>query len=445
MLIKNSLVFIFFLWVILVWGQTTDNSPFTRLGLGQVTNNSFNHIRHMGGLNASFVDGYNINFANPASYSFLNAKAFDMSMFAKKAWIEDSQSKAEFWTGNLDYMSLAFPLRNPINELYEGVKKNYKLGMAFTLAPHSTVNYNIGQQELLTNGESFFRNYVGSGGTYKFMWGNSLKYKNISVGANVGYLFGKNSYERNIFFDRVGFYDDYFTTEYNMNGFLWNAGLIYSLTLNKKQMEKVKTTAPKRMTFGLYGNSATSFSTRASTIHVLRQDFDRNSFNLDTILDVSGVAGQGRLPAELGLGMTYYGGEKFAIGLNYHSGLWSSYFNEAAQEEVNSLKNSARYSLGGYIRPDYKSFDSFLKRVYYRYGFYYDIDPRVVNNEQIKTMAATFGLGMPFVYQRKVSYVNLGVEAGVRGMELPVSERFVKISLGVTFNDDEWFLKRKYN
>ncbi len=444
MLRKNSIVLGLLFLVFIGQAQTTDNSPFTRLGMGQVTDNSFNHIRHMGGLNASYVDAYNINFANPASYAFLRATAFDVNLFAKKAWVEDTNNKAEYWTGNLDYMSLAFPLKNPINELYDGVKKNYRLGMAFTLAPHSTVNYNIGQQELLSNGESFFRNYRGEGGTYKFMWGNALKYKDISIGVNAGYLFGKTSYNRDITFGENRYYDDYFTNDFSINGFIWNGGLIYSKIINKKEMEKVKTTSPKKLTFGIYGNSASNFSTQSSTLHLLVQGRGSSGI-IDTILDNSGVRGRGRLPAEIGAGMTYFSGEKFALGFNFHSGVWSSYFNEATNEEKNSLKNSTRYSLGGYLRPDYKSFDNFLKRVYYRYGFYYDIDPRVVNDQQIRTVAATFGMGMPFVYQRKISHLNLGVEAGVRGMDLPVTERFVKISLGVTFNDDEWFLKRKYN
>lgn len=444
MLIKNSIV-LSLLWLVAVgYSQTTENSPFTRLGLGQVTDNNFNHLRHMGGLGASFVDDYNINFANPASYAFLKATAFDVNLFAKKSWVEDSNNKNEFWTGNLDYMSLAFPLRNPINELYDGVKRNYKLGMAFTLAPHSTVNYNIGQQESLPNGEGFFRNYRGEGGTYKFMWGNALKYKDFSVGLNMGYLFGKMSYNRDIYFDRQGFYDDFFTSEYNINGFLWNAGFLYSTIINKKQIEKVKTTAVQKISVGLYGNSASNFRTNSSTIHLLRQRF-QNQNNVDTLLDISNVDGKGRLPAELGLGMTYYSGESFSIGFNYTTGIWSSYFNNATGEVKGNLKNSSRYAIGGFIRPDSKSFDSFLKRVYYRYGVYYDTDPRVVTDIQIKTFAATLGMGMPFVFQRKISHLNLGVEAGVRGMDLPVSERFVKISLGVTFNDDEWFLKRKYN
>jgi hypothetical protein len=106
-------------------------------------------------------------------------------------------------------------------------------------------------------------------------------------------------------------------------------------------------------------------------------------------------------------------------------------------------------SLGGYFRPDYKSYDNFFDRVFYRYGFYYENDPRIISdsegNNQINAYGVTVGMGMPFVFQRKISHVNLGANFGVRGSGTPISEKFVKISMGVTFNDDEWFLKKKYN
>ena len=174
--------------------QANDNSPYSRFGIGEITDNNFNHSRQMGGLGASYIDGYHINIVNPASYSFLNATAFDFGVFAKRTWLTENNTTNKIWSGNLDYLSLAFPLRNPINEVYDGVKKDYKLGMSFTLMPHSFVNYNIVSVDSLAETGPFTRNYVGSGGSYKFMWGNALKYKNVSAGVNLGYLFGKLQY-----------------------------------------------------------------------------------------------------------------------------------------------------------------------------------------------------------------------------------------------------------
>ncbi|MBK7698285.1 MAG: hypothetical protein IPJ39_05960 [Saprospiraceae bacterium] len=445
----NKIVLFVFGWMLLVTttvsAQQNDNNPYSRLGIGDINDNNFNHLRQMGGLGASFVDGYHINIVNPASYSFLNATAFDFGVFGKKTWLKDKENSNSFWTGNLDYISLAFPLRNPINDLYDGVKKDYKLAMSLTLMPHSVVNYDIAVNDSTSSVSPYTHNYKGSGGSYKLMWGNSIKYKNLSFGVNLGYLYGNLKYENNVYFNDDDFvYNNLYSNQYNIKGFLWNAGLMYFTTVNKKQIENNKLTPAKRISFGIHANSTTSFSTSYNVFHTLVQNLPAGTL-VDTIQIKNEIAGKGKLPGEIGLGATYYKGEKFAIGVNYVATFWSSYYNEAANHSKGSLTNVSKVSLGGYIRPDYKSFDNFLKRVYYRYGIYYGTDPRIVEGKQIDTYGLTFGLGMPFVFQRKVSHINIGLNAGIRGKDTPISEKFVKISFGVTFNDDEWFLKRKYN
>lgn len=424
--------------------QQTDNSPYSRFGIGDLTDENFNHTRQMGGLGASYIDGYHINIVNPASYSFLNATAYDVGVFAKRSWIEDKITTTKTWSGNLEYLSLAFPLRNPINDIYDGVKKPYKLGMSITLMPHSNVSYNILSQDSIGGIGNFNRNYVGTGGTYKLLWGNSIKYKDFSFGVNLGYLFGQIKNEREVLYQDAYAYNNYLTTDYNVRGFLWRAGVIYSSILNKNEIEKNKSLPVKRISLGVHANSATNFTTNLNVNERLAQLLPIGT-NVDTINFLTDVAGKGKLPAELGLGATYYLGEKYAFGLDYSTALWSSYFNDAAADAKGSLANASKISMGGFYRPNYKSFDNFFERVFYRYGAYYQTDPRVLNGEQIKTYGVTMGFGMPFVFQRKISHVNLGVNLGIRGQNTPVSEKFVKISMGVTFNDDEWFLKRKYN
>lgn len=426
-------------------GQQSGNSPYSRLGIGDMNDNNFNHLRQMSGLGASYIDGYHINIVNPASYSFLNATAFDFGVFTKKTWLKDEKNSNSFWSGNLDYLSLAFPLKNPINELYDGVKKDYKWAMSFTLMPHSFVSYNIAVTDSINLLSPFTHNYKGSGGTYKVLWGNSLKYKNISFGINLGYLLGSLKYENNVIFDYTDFaLNNKFSNFYSMKGFLWNAGLLYFVTLNKKELERNKIAPVKRLSLGIHGNSNTSFSTSFNVFNTQAQNLPTGTI-LDTVSFESNQTGKGRLPAEIGVGATYYYGEKFALGMNLNTSNWASYYNEAVGHLTGSLSSTYKVSIGGYFRPDYKSFDNFFERVYYRYGFYYNTDPRTVNGNQIDAYGVTFGLGMPFVFQRKVSHINLGLNAGVRGQNTPISEKFVKISLGVTFNDDEWFLKRKYN
>lgn len=439
-------IFIFSVSLGAVVGQQNDNSPYSRFGIGDMADNNFNHVRQMGGLGASYIDAYHINIVNPASYAFLNATAFDIGVFAKGTLLKDKDHKNSIWTGNLDYLSLAFPLTNPINAVYDGVKRKYKWAMNITLKPNSNVDYNIANTDSTSIGKPFVRNYHGSGGSYKLLLGNAVNYKKFALGLNMGYLFGNLRYERNIIFDKADYaYSDYYANDYNIRGFIWNAGLIYTDILNKGEIEQKKIAPIKRISAGLHFNTASSFSTLYNINHFLIQELLSQYNKVDTVNIVSDIRGKGKLPAELGVGFTYYSGEKHAIGLNYTRTMWSSYYNDASGEVKGSLSDVNRISAGGYYRPDYKSYDSYFKRVYYRYGMYYTTDPKQINGDAVKSFGVTMGVGMPFVYQRKITTVNLGVTAGTRGINAPINEKFVKFSLGVSFNDDEWFLKRKYN
>lgn len=439
---------IFFLFgsIGIVVGQQNDNSPYSRFGIGELSDDNFSQTRFMGGLGASYIDVYSINIVNPASYAFLNATAFDVGAFAKTTQLKDNLHTSNIWTGNLDHLSLAFPLTNPINAVYDGVKRKYKLAMNITLKPNSNVNYNIANTDSTSVVKPVLRNYYGNGGSYKLLWGNAINYKRFSLGVNLGYLFGNMSYERNLFFgESEHAYNDYFSNDYSIKGFLWNGGLIYTDILNKAELEKNKIAPIKRISIGAHFNSSNSFSTLSNENHFLIQTISNSLRYVDTVSIVTDIQGKGKLPSQFGLGATYYGGEKYAIGINYSKTLWSEYFNQASGEGKGSLADVSRYAIGGYFRPDYKSYDNYFKRVYYRYGAYYTTNPKLIQNKSIDEYGLNMGLGLPFVFQRKVSTVNFGITAGVRGLKTVISEKFAKLSLSVTFNDDEWFLQRKYN
>lgn len=428
-----------------VFSQQSENSPYSRFGLGEIADNNLNHTRQMGGLSTATIDLYQFNSLNPASYSFLNVFALDVGVFAKYNQLKDNKNKSDIWTGNIDYIAMAFPLRNPINDVYEGKVTKTKMAMSFALMPHSNVSYNILSTSTEKEAGTIERTYVGSGGSYKFLFGNSLKYNDIAFGLNIGYLFGKIDNQKNIdFIDLPWAYNNRFSSNYNLNGFIWNAGIIYKKVLNKQVVEKDKSKTTKLLSIGLRGNSTHSYSTESNLLQYSVQQLPLLLSSRDTTLNVENVKGKGSLPGEFALGATYYHGEKWSLGFDYQYTIWNEYFNDANQEVKGSMLNSYKIGLGGYFRPNYKSFDNFFERVYYRYGVFYNTDPRSIEGEQLSGYGVSVGLGMPFLYQRKISNVNLGVQLGERATSLPISERYVKISLGVTFNDDEWFLKSKY-
>lgn len=426
-----------FIWLT---AQPVDNSPFSSFGIGNIHNDNLVYYQGFSDLSASYLDLYHLNLKNPASYSFLNAAAFEVGISSRYSYVNDGKNTDGVWAGNLDYMAIGFPLRNPINAALDRINKNYSLGMSIFLKPHSTVGYDVSTDLVSPDFGNYTKNFEGNGGTNKLMWGNSLRYKDFSIGANIGYLFGNIKFNENIYFDDFEFaFENRYSIDYNVNGFIWDAGLVYNWFINKAAYKKDKSLETKILNFGLYGNSSEKFYT-LNTI-TQRSTFPEASLS-DTLFSEVAVPGEGMLPAEIGFGATYFKGNKYAIGFNYEYGAWSKYKNSVRNETLN---DSYKLSIGGLYRPDAKSFNRYFQRVAYKFGVFYQKDPQIIENIQITDTGINFGASFPFYYQRKISHVNAAFQFGLKGSNTPIQERYAKVSLGFTFNDDQWFIKRKYN
>ena len=441
--------YIFLLLTAMVYGQQGDvNSPFSVFGIGDLSERGGMHLRQMGGLTASFVDPNHLNFENPATLSFLTATAFDVGTEIQRADITEGDNTSSVWSGNLSYLSLGFPLRNPLNKANDQIFGNQEIkfnwGMGFNLAPISTISYDISSEDTLPTIGRFERNFNGTGGFWKATWGTGVNYEGFALGANIGFLFGKNETTRNIdFIDEITAFDNVFTQDYTARGFYWDVGALYTHYLNKDDIDDTSTlTEAKIITIGVTGKSTTGLNVDSDVSET--NIFIPSAFDLliDTVFVANGVNGSATLPAELGFWATYYYGAKFAVGFDFKRIFWSQYENDALPEE---LDNTTRLAVGGFFRPNFRSNDSYLQRVSYRFGAYVSDDPRVIDGESINNFGVTLGFGLPLSWQRKFSNVNLGFTYGRRSVSNLLSENFVRIGMGFTFNDKEWFIKRKYN
>ncbi len=418
------------------------NSPFSKFGIGDIVDPNPVYLRHMGGINASFADNYHINPTNPAAYSFLRATAFDIGVSANNINLsDDSGNSFRDWGGNLEYLHLAFPLRNPLNDVFDRESKDLRLGMGFSLQPVSRVAFHIANDDVDSELGNISREFIGDGGVFKAQWGNSVKYKNISFGANIGYQFGTITLDRIVNFESLLAFDNQFTTDYALKGFTYNVGAIYQWVLNKAEFTEDPNIAAKAINFGIYGNTATSFSTDGSELFQNSTEGIGLNPITDTLSFQQNIEGSGTLPAQIGIGATYYVGAALSVGVNYVFTNWSQYQNDASPEE---LLDAYKISFGGFYRPNVKSFN-YRDRIYYRGGVNFGKGARSIEGNQLSEYSINAGFGFPFVYQRKISHINLGIEYGQRSTGNILSETFVKLGLGLTFNDDEWFIKRKYN
>lgn len=414
------------------------NSPYSRFGLGDPVNQYFAAQAGMGGLTAAFNDYYHLNLQNPASLTQLQATAFEVGLYGKYANLQRGDASSDIWSGNLSYIALGFPLINPINKALDKNTDPFSLGMSVSIQPFSTVAYDI--RATVDNGEelgSTDNTFKGKGGTYKIAWGNAARYKNLSVGVSLGYVFGKISRSRNVQFDSLELaYETDFLDEFSLSGFVWNAGLQYTKGFGKKNRNDVY---DQRLTVGVYGNSTSGFNTNTSRL------YQREIFytNIDTIEYTIGEKNKGTLPAQFVGGVMYERLNKFRVGVEYGTTQWSAYENGA---DPQSFVDATRLAAGFEIIPEFDSYNKYFRRVRYRAGFSYYTDPREINSDQLSTFSVSIGAGFPIVRPRQqISFANVSIEAGRFGLVDQVNEQFVRMTFGITLNDNTWFFKRKFN
>jgi hypothetical protein len=399
----------------------------------------------MGNLGATAIDPWHVNLVNPASYSYLQATSFEVGLDASYKQLGTASANENIYKGNINYFALGLPLLNPINDALERVKRTYDIGLMFALKPHSTVGYDVISTEDHPDEGIVQRKYIGDGGTYKFLTGLSGRYENFSLGINAGYLFGKISYASLVYFQDLNYaYNNDFNESFSVSGFTYNVGASYSIVLNKAKLDPETNVQPNKIVLGIYGNSSTKFNTVSDVFYGgVLTSISAGNLNFDTLYVVDGAEGSGRLPSNIGFGIAYHHAKKIMGGINFEYNFWSQYKNEGKLVE-DQLKDG--YSLSGGLNyvPDYQSYTSAFDRMNYRVGFYYRTDGRSENDKQFTEAAINLGLGVPFVFKRKTSNVDFMLSIGKSMSERLISESFVKFGVGLTFNDQEWFIKRKY-
>lgn len=425
------------------WAQPKLNSPYSRVGLGDLVDQHFVHMGGMAGIQAAYHHPNYINLTNPASLGHMNLTAFEVGMDARHSWFSTPQQDAKSWSGNLSYLALAFPIQNSLNQLLERERARLKWGMSLALVPYTNVGYNIESFQFVANRDSAFNTFEGTGGSYRFVWGNGFKYKNLSAGINLSYLFGNLKNETTIIFPQDNYYFfNEIREEFGVQGLIWDGGIQYDIVFQRKKSDGTTEPNGKFITFGLYGNSTNSITT-SSTQFIGRRNSNFRAI-VDTIQSTDNVKANGKLPARLGIGM--HGGKfnKWSAGFSFQRTGWDKYENESKPETLN---NTWRFSIGGEIIPDHISYNNYWKRIRYRAGLFAGTDPRLdATGEQINYFGITTGFGMPIILPRQQkSFFNLAFEVGQRGDAEVLRELYTRISVGFTLNDDSWFFKRKFN
>lgn len=413
-------------------GQNTD-SPYSRYGYGVLNNQAIGASKYMGGISYG-VRGLNTNPGNPASYSGVDSLTFifDMGVSYRKSRLTEGNNNQNDNNGGLDYLAMQFPVSK-------------KLGVSIGLLPFSSVGYSFGatetEQQLTTT-----KSYSGSGGYSQIYGGVAYEpFKNISVGANISYLFGNSTYNRTLSISGVPSANrqvSYHKLTLNMLKF--DFGAQYSLPLNAKD----------KLIVGVVFSPAVKTSGRINSIYSEYSASSSIPTKSDT-LSYTGNEAYTDLPNSYGAGFTWNHNNNLTIGADVTYQTWSKIrYSEYMGDNMNSsnrFNDVWRFNTGFEYVIDPRD-RSFMKRVRFRGGLSYSNSYINVLDSQnstsgYKEYGATIGFGLPIrdTYTGRSSFINIGLEYKNISPEKSnlIKEQYLGVSLGFCLND-LWFLKNKF-
>lgn len=449
MLKITSVLFVAFSLPATVFSQ--ENSPYSRYGLGDQAPNRNIFTRGMGGISAGVFDYLSnyqgmgsTNFSNPAVLGNITNTVFDIGAEADFRTLKSLNPVKKFTSANslFSYVNLAFPVATEKMK-----KKNIGWGMNFGLRPVTKINYKIESAKRLTNIDSLYTLYEGTGGTNQAYFGTGFKIKGFSIGFNGGYMFGNKNYSTKLQFvnDTVTYAKSNTENKTSFGGLFLNAGLQYEAVLNKNKKEEL----PKVLRIGVYGNLAQKLNASRDNLNeTFIYDPNGATFRVDSVFDQKNIKGTIEYPASFAAGASYQDAH-WLIGADFEVAKWDNYRYYGQKDLV---QNNWTVRVGGQYYPAKQgaSVKKYFNFVRYRAGFYYGTD-YIATNGSRPEYAFTAGAGFPLTSLQRINWfgeyvmLNTALEVGARGNKTNnVKENMVRFSVGVAMNG-RWFRKIKYD
>ena len=212
----------------LVFAQFNNNttSPYSRYGLGDLQSSVFGRTAAMGGASIASRNSFQINTANPASYTAVDSLGFMFEFGVNGKFSNYKSDIANMKTNdvNFRYMTMNFQITN-------------WLATSLGLMPYSDVGYDVKINETVDNTGDIYSNYYGEGSLSRAYIGAAFEpVKNISIGANLNYLFGTLNRNSEVYF--LGASDFYNIQKYQkirVSDFGLNFGLQATIPMKDKQ------------------------------------------------------------------------------------------------------------------------------------------------------------------------------------------------------------------
>lgn len=432
---------------LLVAQNNITNSPYSLYGVGDPlsTNNTMGFA--MGDVKYSLTRPFYLNYANPASYSWLSAPTFSVA-----AYLNRTKSSTELNTqyndnGSLAYFGLGIPL-------------NKRMGMAIGARPFTSIGYGITIDSELDYPGDLRTRYEGEGGLNIAYFGLSYSIirdtaQTLAIGINNNLYFGNRQVSSiNQLDANTGAMSSMFTSSGFTSDFAFDLGLMYSVNLNKLFQTEghVEHTINLGGTYALPNHLRTRFEEFSGSYTT----FSGNNIIVRDTLHYSKDTSSIYLPNKIGLGATYqlynrHSKNLIILSADYEQMEW----NKLTVNNVNqNLEASNQYSFGMQFVPNATAIRGLFSYCRYRVGARFKETRLLINNERLLDYSASAGIGIPLVRSKSAysgsSTVDFGFEVGSRGTRNGglIREEYTNIYIGLSLSPnywDRWFQKRKIN
>ena len=395
------------------WAQNATSSPSSRFGYGELNNNLPGAYRAMGGVGVGMRSNKVINPAQPASYTACDSLTFMFDIAGSLLYTNygDANGTTNRMNGNLEYMTLQFPLWRRYIAMSVGVNPYSAVGYKFAL------NDSLKQDDPTLPGDEYVyhhtKAYSGEGGFTQVYGGLSFNICDwVALGANIYYMFGDVTQRRSLHFT---------------NAALDSVSQVDNLNANSLRLRY------GMQVFHTFGKHTINLG----AVYEHKQAFSRMSYEqLETTTNdtVATMSGGFEMPMMYGVGLSYDYANRLLVGVDYQFQDWvhAAYFGD--DKELNSRH---RWAVGLEYRNDPTS-RKYVDRMLWRVGANYATS--YTNSYNQPELGVSLGVGLPL--RTTGTVINTTLEYGRRGGSNVLTENYLRFIINVSISE-HWFFKRK--
>lgn len=410
------------------------NSSYSRFGLGTINDQSTSFNKAMGGAGKAVRLGNRINPGNPASYSAIDSLTMiiDAGMSLSVGKLHSGNASVNAKNCSFDYVTAGFRLRKG-------------LGFSIGMLPYTTIGYNFATSQKVTSDFSSTQsitshsNYAGEGGLHQLFAGVGWNpFGQLSIGANISYVWGNYTHQLAQTFDENG------TSSNNYSG------------MNSTHDADIKT---YKLDFGVQYPIAIDPQNRltvGATVglgHQIKSDATLTRYNTvgDSLTAVAKDAFD--LPYSVGAGLAWEHNGKLLVAADYTFEKWGNCKTPYMSTEngltytprTGAYMNRSKVAAGLQYIPDPLN-NSFFSRVQYRFGAHYSTPYLKVNgHDGPSEYGLSAGVGLPISNNiNRGPMVNISLQWMRRDPRTSkmITEDYFLVNIGITFAES-WFMKYK--